>query len=61
MSSTIIFISTGLLVYWASRLRILLHCSEAEIHETLESDLLSCRTFLLRLRSVFMPPIQWVG
>jgi hypothetical protein len=42
-------------------MRILWYGSDDEIHETLEADLLWCRTFLLRLRSIFMPPIQLTG
>lgn len=54
MPAIIIFISTGLLVYWISRMRILWHGSEVEIHQTLGTDLLWFRTFMLRLGSVFM-------
>jgi hypothetical protein len=57
----VIFISTGLLVYWVARMGILWHGSEVEIQQTLETDLLWFRTFLLRLRSVFMPTIQLAG
>lgn len=56
MSPTIIFISTGLLVYWMSRLRVLRHGSEDEINQALDRDLLSCRRILLRFRSMFMLP-----
>lgn len=40
LSAIIILISTGPLVYWVSRTRILWHRSHDEIHETLEDDLL---------------------
>ena len=56
MSPLIIFLSTGLLVYWMSRLRILRRGSEDEINTALDHDLLSCRRILLRFRSMFMLP-----
>jgi hypothetical protein len=61
MPAIIIFISTGLLIYWISRVRILQHGSEDEIHATLETDLLRVRRFVLGLRSVFMPTVLLAG
>jgi hypothetical protein len=55
MSPIVMFISTGLLVYWISRMGILRHGSEDEINETLEGDLLWGRKFLLWLW--FMMPM----
>jgi len=39
MSAFTIFVSTGLLFYWTSRIKTLLHGSDEEIRELLESDL----------------------
>jgi hypothetical protein len=61
LSAIIIFISAGLLVYWISRMRILWHCSQDKIYELLETDLVWCRTFWWRWRSVILPPISLRG
>jgi hypothetical protein len=50
MRAIIVFFSAGLLVYWISRVRILLHGSEAEIRETLKRDLMFGRRFVLWVR-----------
>ena len=39
MPALIIFVCSGLLVYWFSRMLLLLNGSKEEIDETLESDL----------------------
>ena len=61
MSSFIIFVCTGLLVYWVTRTALLLRGSEEEINGTLESDLWWGRRVLLGLRSLFVPPTQFAG
>ena len=53
MSNCIIFVSSGLLVYWSSRTLLLLNGSEAETDEILESDLWWGRRLLLGLRTMF--------
>ena len=61
MSSFIIFVCTGLLVYWVTRTALLLRGSEEEINGTLKSDLWWGRRVLLGLRSLFVPPTQFAG
>ena len=39
MAALIIFVCSGLLVYWSSRMLLLLNGAKGEIDETLESDL----------------------
>jgi hypothetical protein len=46
MAAIIIVISTGLMVYWISRMGILWHGSEDEIQAILEGDLLRGRRIL---------------
>jgi len=58
MSAFIIFFCTGLLIYWTSRTRILLHGSPAAIEATLESDLLRGRRFLSGLRALVLPTVS---
>jgi hypothetical protein len=61
MSGVIIFVFSGLFVYWLSRTITLLHGSETEIDEMLAHDLWLCRKILLLVRSAFPPPTQFVG
>ena len=61
MSSVIIFVSSGLFVYWLSRTFTLLHGSDIEIDEMLAHDLWLSRKILLLVRSAFPPPTQFVG
>jgi hypothetical protein len=62
MSSLIIFVSSGLFVYWCSRTFTLLHDSDTEIDDTLAHDLWLCRKVLLLVRSAFFPPpTQFIG
>jgi hypothetical protein len=58
MPAIIIFLSTGLLFYWISRLRILWRRSEDEIEAILNSDLLRGRRILSGLWPVFITPIH---
>ena len=58
MAAIIIVISAGLLCYWISRVRILLHGAGDEIQAILETDLSRGRRVLLGL---WTPPIQLVG
>lgn len=60
MSAIIIVISTALMVYWISRLRILRRGSEDEVRTILEGDLLRGRKVLLGLWPLFIAPIQLV-
>jgi hypothetical protein len=55
MSAFTIFVSTGLLIYWTSRIKTLLHGSDEEIRALLESDLSTGRRFLWELRSLRWP------
>lgn len=61
MPGVVIFVSTGLLVYWFSRTLLLLKGSQQEIDETLECDLWWGRRFLLGLRTMFGEPTQFAG
>jgi hypothetical protein len=58
MAAIIIVISTGLMVYWISRMGILWHGSEDEIQSILEGDLLRGRRILSGLWPVFIAPIH---
>ena len=58
MSAIIIFVCSGLLVYWVARTVLLLHGPEEAIDETLECDLWWGRRLLLGLRTMFVPPTQ---
>jgi hypothetical protein len=61
MSEFVIFISTGLLVYWFSRTLLLLKGSPEQLDETLECDLWWGRRLLLGLRTTFEGPTQLAG
>lgn len=61
MSYLIIFVCTGLWVYWLTRTFLLLKGSEEEIAQTLECDVWWGRRILLGLRAMFVPPQQLVG
>jgi hypothetical protein len=58
MSAVVIFVSSGLLIYWFSRTLLLLKGSEEEIHQVLEADVWWGRTLLIGLRTMFRPPTQ---
>jgi hypothetical protein len=57
----IIFVCSGLLVYWFARTVLLLKESPEEIDEVLESDLWWGRRCLLTLRMSFGPPTHLAG
>jgi hypothetical protein len=57
----IIFVCSGLLVYWVARTLLLLRGSEEQIDDALECDLWWSRRLSLGLRSGFVPPQQFVG
>lgn len=61
MPLLIIFVSTGLLVYWVGRTVLLFHGPDEAIDETLACDLLWGRKVLSGLRTMFVPPQQFVG
>jgi len=56
MSGVIIFLSSGLFVYWLSRTFTLLYGSDTEIDEMLAHDLWLCHKIVLLVRSAFPPP-----
>lgn len=58
MPPIILFVSTGLLIYWISRVKVLRQATAGEIRETLENDWLRGRRFVLWLRSVCLPAVQ---
>jgi len=60
MSGVIIFVSSGLFVYWLFRTFTLLYGSDAEIDEMVAHDLWLCRKILLLVRSAFPPPTQFI-
>ena len=60
-AALIVFISTGLLVYWFERTMLLLNGSNEEIDETLETDLWWGRKLLLHLRMMFGSPMTLAG
>jgi hypothetical protein len=57
----IIFVCTGLLVYWFARTVLLLRKPPEEIDEVLESDLWWGRRCLLALRMIFGSPTHLAG
>jgi hypothetical protein len=62
MLAVIIFVCSGLLVYWVSRTMLLLHGSDEAIDDTLEEcDLWKGRRLMLGLQTMFVPPQQFVG
>ena len=61
MPLLIIFVSTGLLVYWVARTVLLFHGPDEAIDETLTSDLWWGHRVLWGLRTMFVPPQQFVG
>jgi hypothetical protein len=60
MSALIMFVCTGLLVYWVARTVLLLFGRQEEIEEILEFDLWYGRRLLVGLRSACLPPQQFV-
>jgi hypothetical protein len=61
MQLLVIFVCSGLLVYWIARMFLMIRCSQEEIEETLACDLWWGRRLLLCLRSGFEPPHQFIG
>lgn len=61
MSELIIFVCSGLLVYWFSRSLLLLNRSKPEIEATLDYDLWWGRRVLSEIRTMFVPPTQLAG
>ena len=57
----IIFVSSGLFVYWITRTMQLLQDTDEAIDEMLEYDLWRGRRFLMSLRAMFVPPQQFIG
>jgi hypothetical protein len=57
----IIFLSSGLFVYWVTRTMQLLEGPEEAIGEALDCDLWRGRRFLMTLRAMFVPPQQFIG
>jgi hypothetical protein len=57
----IIFVSSGLFVYWVTRTMQLLQDTDEAIDETLECDHWRGRRFLMSLRAMFVPPQQFIG
>jgi len=61
MSAIIIFFCAGLLVYWLSRMMMLLYGSPGQTNEILDCDLWWGRRFLMALRAMFVPPALLAG
>ena len=61
MSDFIIFVCSGLFVYWFSRTLLLLKRSKTETDEILESDLWWGRMLLLGIRTMFESSTQLAG
>jgi hypothetical protein len=61
MPFLIIFVSTGLLVYWVARTVLLFHGTDEAIDDALASDLWWGRRLMLGLRTMFVPQQQFVG
>jgi hypothetical protein len=61
VSDLIIFVCSGLLVYWVARTFLLLYGSEESVADTLECDLWWGRRLLLGLRTMLVPPTQMAG
>ena len=51
----------GLLVYWVSRMMMLLYGSPEQTNEILDCDLWWGRRLLSALRAMFVPPTQLAG
>jgi hypothetical protein len=56
-----IFVCSGLLVYWVTRTMQLLQGPEEAIDEALDYDLWRGRRFLMSLRAMLVPPQQFIG
>jgi hypothetical protein len=54
--ASIVFFAGGLLVYWVSRVIVLLNASKAEANALLDDDLRVGRQIWSHLRSLFAPP-----
>ena len=61
VSSIVIFVSTGLLIYWVTRTLLLLNAPEDQIAEVLDGDLWWGRRLLMALRALFFFPNQFAG
>ncbi len=57
----ILFVSSGLLVYWIARMMQLLQDTDEAIDETLDCDAWRVRRFLMSLRAMLVPPQQFIG
>jgi len=57
----IIFVSPGLLLYWVARTVLLFHGTDEAIDEALACDLWWGRRVLSGLRTMLVPPQQFVG
>jgi hypothetical protein len=57
MSALILFVSTGLLVYWISRVKLLLLHSGDEVIQTLEGDLRLARAVTERIAAAIPTPL----
>ena len=58
MSMCVIFVCSGLLIYWMFRVRMLLRGSQDEIETILTNDLWTARRLILSLRALFQEPMQ---
>jgi hypothetical protein len=57
----VIFVCSGLLVYWMTRVFLLLRASDQTIDRTLEDDSWRWRRIMAELRTLFLPPQNFVG
>ena len=61
MFAIVMFVCSGLLVYWISRTRLLLNGSKPEINEALNHDFWRGRRFLIALRGMLGASTQLAG
>jgi hypothetical protein len=61
MNALVVFISTGLLIYWLSRSMLMLQATEDQVEEVLERDFWWGYRLWLALRSMFSIPNQFAG
>ena len=54
----VLFVCSGLFIYWTFRVRTLLHGSEEEAEAVLTSDLWTMRRLILAVRAIFQEPMQ---
>jgi len=61
LSAFILFVSTGLFVYWFTRMLMLLRGPQEEFDDAVATDLWWARRLLVYLRSILGPPTTFAS